>query len=115
MPLYMQPTSTIKASLGLGKNGQVLRYFQNSCYKHMDKYVPRRKGKLRETVDLSNPSYIIYEMPYAHVQYVGYTTGPVKPENYTTPGTGPYWDKKMWAVESRTVIREVQERFNRGG
>lgn len=113
MPLYMQPTSTIKASLGLDKNGRVLRYFQNSCYKHMDKYVPMRNGDLRTDVDLSNPNYIIYEMPYAHPQYVGYTTGPVK--NYTTPGTGPYWDKKMWAVEGGTVVREVQAKFNRGG
>lgn len=113
MPLQMKPTSTIKAALGIEKNGRVQRFFQQSCYKHMDKYVPRRNDDLRTEVDLSNPSYIVYEMPYAHAQYVGYTTGPVV--NYTTPGTGPYWDKRMWSAEGGTVVREVQKMFDSGG
>jgi hypothetical protein len=48
----------------------------------MDKYVPRDTGNLRDNVD-KGIDYITYESPYAHAQYVGYTTGPVV--NYTTP------------------------------
>ena len=39
---------------------------------------------LRDTTTMG-ADYITYEQPYAHAQYVGYTTGPVA--NYTTPGT----------------------------
>jgi hypothetical protein len=71
----------------------------------MDKYVPMDIGNLRANVS-KGADYITYESPYAHAQYVGYTKGPVR--NYTTPGTGPYWDKRMWSVEGTQVVEEVQ-------
>lgn len=112
MPVKMRPTSEIIANLGLDVNGRVQRFFQETCYKHMDKYVPKGDtGMLRTKVDLSDPTKIVYEMPYAHAQYVGYTKGPVK--NYTTPGTGPYWDKRMVSAEIDNVIREVQDYIRR--
>ena len=59
----------------------------------MDKYVPKDIGNLRDIVD-KGVDYITYESPYAHAQYIGEVHGsPVR--NYTTPGTGSYWDKKM--------------------
>lgn len=110
MPVKLKPTSEIKARLGLEPNGRVQKFFTNTCYKHMDKYVPRRPGTiggtLRENVDIQ-PDSITYETPYAHAQYVGYTTGPVV--NYSTPGTGPYWDKRMVSVEIQDVVKEVQD------
>ena len=30
-------------------------------------------------------------------------------KNYTTPGTGPYWDKRMVSAEMQDVVKEVQE------
>ena len=105
MPVKMKPTSVIKARLGLEPNGRVQQFFTNTCYKHMDKYVPMDEGNLRSNVDIQ-PDHITYESPYAHVQYVGYTKGPVK--NYTTPGTGPYWDKRMVSAEMSQVVKEVQ-------
>lgn len=105
MPVKMKPTSVIKANLGIEPNGRVQRFFTNTCYKHMDKYVPMDEGNLRINVDIQ-PDCIIYESPYAHAQYVGYTKGQV--QNYTTPGTGPYWDKRMWSAEKQDVIQEVQ-------
>lgn len=102
----IKPTSTIVAKLGLYPSGPVQSFLTETCYKHMDKYVPKRDDNLRTIVDIE-PSYIIYESPYAHAQYVGFTTGPVK--NYTTPGTGPYWDKKMKSAEMKQVVKEVQE------
>jgi len=115
MPLKMQPTSVIKANLGLEPNGRVQRFFTNTCYKHMSKYVPKDEGNLRTIVDIENNS-ITYESPYALYQYYGMRDdGTHVVKNYTTPGTGPYWDKRMWSAEGGIVVREVQKMFDRGG
>lgn len=116
MPVKIKPTSQIKARLGIDPNGRVQKLFTNTCYKHMDKYVPYSgdtgRYHLRENVDIQADS-ITYETPYAHAQYVGYTKGPVR--NYTTPGTGPYWDKRMVSAEMQDVVKEVQDYFNKRG
>lgn len=106
MPVQMKTTSQIKAQLGIEPNGRVQKFFTNTCYKHMDKYVPMDEGNLRTNVDIQT-DYITYESPYAHAQYIGYTKGPVR--NYTTPGTGPYWDQRMKSAEMKEVVKEVQE------
>ena len=83
MPVKIKPTSTIKARLGIEPNGRVQKFFTNTCYKHMDKYVPKDIGNLRDIVD-KGADYITYESPYAHAQYIGEVHGsPVR--NYTTP------------------------------
>lgn len=82
MGVVIKPTSVIKARLGLEPNGKVQSYFTSTCQKHMDKYVPMRLGNLRTNVDVQTDR-IIYKSPYAHAQYVGFTTGEVK--HYTTP------------------------------
>jgi len=90
----------------------VQRFFTDTCYKHMDKYIPKDTGNLRNNVD-KGEDYITYESPYAHAQYIGEIHGsPVR--NYTTPGTGPYWDKRMVSAEINDVIEEVQKYVNRG-
>ena len=70
MPVKLKPTSEIKARLGIEPNGRVQKFFTNTCYKHMDKYVPQRDGNLRTIVDVQADS-ITYESPYAHYQYEG--------------------------------------------
>ena len=112
MASSMKPVSEIKARLGLEINGKVQQFFTNTCYKHMDKYVPMDEGNLRSNVSIQ-PDSITYESPYSHAQYVGYTKGPIK--NYTTPGTGPYWDKRMVSAEMQDVVKEVQDFVNHGG
>lgn len=108
MPL--NPISKIKIDLGINPDGRVQKYFTNACYRRMDKYVPMRDGALRQVVSIDDNS-ITYTMPYAHAQYVGYTRGPVR--NYTTPGTGSYWDKKMVSAEMDDLVKEVQEYVRR--
>ena len=133
MPLKMKPTSQIKARLGLEPNGRVQKFFTNTCYKHMDKYVPMDKGDLRANVDIQADS-ITYESPYAHYQYEGkkyvmdngksayynpdYGFWSKKGEKkhdsgekliYHTAGTGPYWDKRMVSAEIDDVVKEVQD------
>lgn len=107
--MKMKPISVIKANLGIEPNGRVQRFFTDVCYKRMDKYVPKDVGNLRNIVTKTARS-ITYESPYAHAQYVGFTKGPIR--NYTTAGTGPYWDKRMWSAEGNDVVREVQKFAN---
>ena len=109
--MKMKPISQIKYQLGINPGGRVQRMFTDTCDKHMDKYIPMDIGNLRNNKD-KGVDYITYESPYAHAQYVGYTKGQVK--NYTTPGTGAYWDKKMVSAEMEDVIKEVQNYVNRG-
>ncbi len=115
MIVKMKPTSVIKARLGINPDGRVQRFFTNTCYKHMDKYVPMDEGNLRSNVSVETKR-IVYESPYASYQYYGQRKdGSRKVKNYTTPGTGPYWDKRMWSAEQNDVVAEVQEYINRGG
>lgn len=113
MPVRFKPTSVIKANLGIEPNGRVQQFFTNTCYKHMDKYVPKDNGDLRTIVTIL-PSSITYEMPYARYQYYGVREdGTHQVKNYTTPGTGPYWDKRMVSAEMQDIVEEVQDYIGR--
>ena len=113
MSVKMQPTSEIKARLGIEPNGRVHSYFTERCYTDMDKYVPKDTGILRENVTLTSDS-ITYEQPYAHAQYIGIVKGG-EVKNYTTPGTGKYWDKRMASAEMQDVVKEVQDYIDKRG
>lgn len=109
MSLQMKPTSVIKARLGIDANGKVQKFFTETCYKAMDKYVPMDKGNLRTIVDIDSNT-ITYESNYAKYQYYGEREdGSHKVINYTTPGTGTYWDKRMWSAEGQDVVKQVQD------
>lgn len=143
MQVKLEPISQIKARLGIQPNGRVQKFFTNTCYKHMDKYVPYSgdtgRYHLRENVDIQADS-ITYEMPYAHYQYEGkkyvmdngksayyspdYGFWSKKGEKkhdsgekliYHTAGTGHHWDERMKSVEMEDVIKAVQDYINRGG
>ena len=66
MPVKMQPTSVIKTNLGIEPNGKVQKFFTNTCYRYMDKYVPKDTGTLRETVTIDSDR-ITYEQEYARI------------------------------------------------
>ena len=113
MRIKMQPTSVIKARLGLTPNGRVQKFFTSTCAKAMDKYVPKDVGNLRQYQIDGN--LIIYNQLYARYQYYGVRQdGTHKVQNYTTPGTGPYWDKRMWSAEKDKVIKQTQNYIERG-
>lgn len=109
MPVKINPTSKIKARLGIEPNGRVQKFFTNTCYKRMDKYVPMDKGDLRTIVDIQ-ANKIIYEQEYAEYQYYGMRKdGTRVVKNYTTAGTGTYWDKRMASAEMQEVVKEVED------
>jgi hypothetical protein len=138
--LKLVPTGVIKARLGIEKGGRVQKYFTNTCARYMDKYVPYAEGPLRINVETGD-DYVEYRSPHAHYQYIGEKfVDPITgkgafyspdfgfwsrpntkkvssgiPLNYHTPGTGSYWDKKMWTAEGNDVIKEVEEYMKRGG
>lgn len=140
MPVQLKPTSEIKARLGLEPNGRIQAFFTNECYKAMDEFVPMDNGDLRTNVDVQTDR-IVYESPYARYQYYGKKM--VMPENgksafyspdygfwsikggkkiltnedlvHHTPGTGPFWDKRMVSVKMDKVLKTVQDEIGRGG
>jgi hypothetical protein len=90
--MSLKPVGEIKANLGIEPNGRIQKFFTETCYKHMDKYVPQDLGDLRTIVNIQADS-ITYESPYAHAQYIGIVNGsPVK--NYTTPRNRTILGKK---------------------
>ena len=107
MPVYID-LSKIKKNLRL--DGRAQAFLTQTVAKHMDKYVPMDKGNLRTNINLTLNT-ITYEMPYAHAQYVGFTKGPVT--HYTTPGTGPYWDKRMLSAEANDIKKELVDFMRR--
>lgn len=138
MPVKLQPVSVIKARLGIEPNGPVQKFLQNTCYKAMDTFVPYANGDLRNEVDLSDPNYIIYEMPYARYMYYGkkmvmsngksafysrdygFWSKKGEPKTltdidlvYHAHGTGPKWDERMWTAKGQEVIKQVQEYIKR--
>lgn len=109
MPVFINSLDTIKRKLKLNENGPAQAFLTETCYKHMDKYVPMDEGNLRTVVNLT-PNTITYESPYAAYQYYGVREdGTHQVHNYTTPGTGPYWDKRMISAEINDVVKEVQD------
>ena len=81
--MKLKPISTLKADLGINAGGRVQSFFTDTCAKHMDKYVPKDTGALRDNID-KGKTHITYQSSYAHAQYVGVVNGsPVR--NYTTP------------------------------
>lgn len=103
----------ITKRLGIDPTGKVQSFLTNTCRIHMDKYVPMDTGALRENVNETSDS-ITYESPYASYQYYGERAdGSHKVSNYTTPGTGSYWDKRMVSAEIDDVISEVQDYIRR--
>ena len=108
----LEPTSVIKARLGIDKNGKAHKYFTKRVADYMDKYVPFESGVLRNTATIETDS-VTYVQEYANYQYKGISKSG-KALNYKTAGSGSYWDKKMMAVQGDEVIAEVQSYIDRG-
>ena len=98
---------------GLDVDGPVQRMFTHTCRIEMDEFIPQDEGNLR-TIVYEGIDYIIYESPYATYQYFGERKdGSHKVVNYTTEGTGPFWDKEMWSAKKEKIMREVANEIKR--
>lgn len=110
--LQLDPNPVIKASLGINPGGRVHKYFTKRCADYMDKYIPKDSGMLRNNITIFTDK-IIYNQLYAHYQYKGISKKG-NALNYKKPGTGSYWDIKMWAVDGGTIINETQRYMESG-
>lgn len=113
MSVYINSLDKIKKRLKIDNNGPAQSFMTETCYKAMDKYVPKRAGSdggtLRDNVVLTTNS-VTYETVYAEYQYYGQRRdGTHKVRNYSTPGTGPYWDKRMISADMDNVVKQVQD------
>ena len=115
--IKLKPTSVIKTRLGIQKGGPAHKFFTDTCYNHMDRFVPKRGGNLRKIVAYGiEGTTIIYLQNYASYQYYGQRRdGTHQVKKYTTSGTGPFWDKRMWSIDKDTIIKEVQLYVNKCG
>ena len=115
MSVYIDSLDLIKKKLKINDNGPAQAFLTETCYKHMDKYVPMDLGNLRTVVDINTHS-ITYDSEYASYQYYGIRKDKThKVKKWSTPGTGPRWDKRMISAEKKDVIKEVQNFVDRGG
>ena len=84
---------------GLQDKGNSHLYAANRAFLRMQKYVPFDTGALSTTATIK-PNLVIYEMPYAHRQYVSNKGKGIR---------GKYWDRKMWSAEGDILTREVDK------
>lgn len=107
MSVRINSLDKIMKRLNIQEGGPAHAYFTELCYKKMDKFVPRRNDDLRTNVDVQVDS-ITYESSYASYQYFGKRKDGTRViRNWTTPGTGPKWDKRMISADMKEVVREV--------
>ena len=79
----------------------------NQVHADMDEYVPFLRGDLRGQSTIAiDGSAIYYNVPYARRRYYE----PAK--RYTTPGTGPYWDKIAKALHGNSWARVAGRAMN---
>lgn len=79
-----------------------------------DRYVPKRNGTLRTSGSVSTDGKsVIYNTPYAHYQFLGVSKLGKKNWTYTTPGTGPRWDKQVKGNQSamKNIADQVRRSF----
>lgn len=122
MPVRMKPLSTIKVQLGIQEGGPVQKFLANTCYLHMDKYVPFDSGDLASIVSISTDGkYIIYHVPYASYQWRGERedgSHKINEENRNRnmhPLATSHWDKKMITAEGDDIIKEVADYIKKHG
>lgn len=111
MSVSLKPIPDIIVDLGIQPKGPMQQDLTNIVYKKMYRYIPYSglsKIHLRENIQKTEDS-ITFKSSYAKYQYYGSQNG--NKWHYTTPGTGPYWDKKMLNVEKKNILKEIARKY----
>lgn len=137
MAVKYAPIAKIKATLGIQPDGPVLKYFMNTAYRRMGKYVPGgSSSRLNKTVRFKG-NILSYESPYAHYQYIGKLyvmkngkgayfsedygfwsdkgqkkTATARDLNHPSGG-GPYWAEEMMSAEGHELTKDVEKYVRR--
>lgn len=115
----------VKEALNIDNEDAFLTYACDSAIRLMEPFVPMSNGyivdgeyipggQLRENVlppYREGDHYVIeYTQPYAEYQYYGVRLdGTHRVMNYTTLGTGPYWDKEMLTARGEEFYDELAD------
>ena len=116
--VVMKPTSVIESRLGLNPDGEIQKFFTETCAEYMDPYVPFRSGALADYIIVGNE--IWYDQEYAQYQYYGARADLshlIMTKNRTRtdhPLATSYWDRYMWTAHKEDIIRQVQNKIDKG-
>lgn len=101
--IQMNDTQKILLKRALNKNGKAQIRFTKECAKEMNNYVPFLTGRLKDmSVELKTDK-IIYNAPYAAMQY------------YTNKGgnrgalRGKYWDRRAFIDHGDRIIKTIAD------
>ena len=141
----MKPVSTILTRIGVNKTGDVQMQLTRIVNKRITRYMPFRTGALSTKLKyIKSPTEIEVVAPYARMMYygkvmvnsktgkgpafipgVGYrykkgtilkaTDRDLKYDTTKHPEAGPFWDRRMMAVEKDAIVSEVQAYVRRKG
>lgn len=141
----MKPISTILTRIGVNKTGDVQMQLTRIVNKRITRYMPFRTGALSTKLKyIKSPTEIEVVAPYARMMYYGkvmvnsktgkgpafipgvgyrYKKGTIlkatdRDLKYGTtkhPEAGPFWDRRMMAVEKDAIVSEVQAYVRRKG
>lgn len=83
----------------------------------MKPFVPMLSGDLRGSarVTSDSSSASITYGGTGRVNYAGYQYFGVGIRNYTTSGTGPYWDKRAWAAHGNQLMKGFERAWMEAG
>lgn len=138
--IQMKPINTIQVRLGVNPSGKAQKFLANTCYKYMAQFVPGGTKSHLNQMARTQDDGVVYQSPGAHYLYTGkkyvdpkYKKGafyssdygywsrpgitkiPTSQDlKYHIPGTGSYWDKKMWTSKGNEVVKELQSYVDRG-
>lgn len=104
--LQLDSTQRILLKRNLNKDGQAQKFFTKEVERIMNPYVPWLTGNLKDTSVTINTSNVIYNAPYAQVQYR--TNIGMGREGFSHGGLrGSMWDKRAWNARGDEVVRKV--------
>lgn len=112
--LQSQLSRIVKKKCAVLNNVEVRNAVARQYKDVVEKYVPMKTGKLRETAFVEHgavvyPAVSDKKFPYAEVQY----RTPFDPSRRTTPGTYDHWDKHLSNSEKERFYRGLAEEIAR--
>lgn len=102
----MDSTDKILGKRKLHKGGEAQIYFTKQCAKWMNNYIPYDTGRLKDMDIEIGTDFVKYNAPYAKKQYY---TNSGKGKKNKVGIRGKFWDKKMWADKSKTIIKALAD------
>lgn len=116
--------SNVLKERGLSRGGQLQKFFMNEVIRLSDPYAPYDAGPLKNTIVRSQDgTWYEHVVPYARVHWYGKVmVGPGLPRKASevdmkyqgAPKRGPFWVKRMWAIEKDAIISAIEKKLSEG-